>query len=192
MRQIILASQSPQRQNIFKTLGLPYKVVPANVDEKAITNADLKKRAKMVAEAKVKKVAEQFSDAIIIGADTYPVINNLALEKPADKQEAVVMLTTQSGQKITAYSGFCYLDQQSDFLWSDTAVTNGTFRTLSQTEINRYVEQNPVTTWSAAFSPAYDAGAALIEQVDGSLTSFTHGLPIEWVVECLAKSGVMV
>jgi septum formation protein len=191
-RQIILASQSPQRQNIFQTLGLPFEAVPADLDERAIIDPDLKLRARLVAEAKVKKVAQQFAQAIVLGADTYPVLADQALEKPADLAEARQMLTQLSGQEITEYSGFCYLDQQSGYFWSDTSVTTAVFRPLSPSEIDRYVEQNPVTTWSSAFSPAYDAGAALIQSVNGSLTSFTHGLPMEWVVECLAKSGVRI
>lgn len=47
-----------------------------------------------------------------------------------------------------------------------------------------------MTTWSVGFSPAYPAGAALIEKVDGSLTGFTHGLPMELVADCLQKSQV--
>ena len=62
---------------------------------------------------------------------------------------------------------------------------------LSESEIEHYVKTEPVLTWSAAFSPAYDSGMALIENVRGNLTAFSHGLPIDLLIDFLKEIKVL-
>jgi predicted house-cleaning NTP pyrophosphatase (Maf/HAM1 superfamily) len=54
------------------------------------------------------------------------------------------------------------------------------------------VEIFPVTTWSAAFSPAYPYGMTLVARINGSFTGFTHGLPMEILIPLLRRSGIAV
>jgi septum formation protein len=190
MKKVILASQSPQRKKIFSTLGIEFEIKPADIDEQAVAYKGLKKRAANIALAKAWSVQQRFPKAIIIGADTYPVFKGKALEKPKDLKEAKQMLKTLSGQKFNAYTGYAYLDKTNNIAVSEVATTKVEFRKLSTKEINIYVENNPVTTWSAAFCPAYDEGMALIKKISGSFTAFTHGLPIEEISPLLKKSGV--
>ncbi|HEX7017986.1 MAG TPA: Maf family protein [Patescibacteria group bacterium] len=191
---VILASQSPQRKALMETLGIPFEIMPAALDEKAITAATQVERAEKVARAKAEVVSQQLADAqpaIIIAADTYVVDGEAALEKPESLDEARDMLRRQSGRTLVAYSGFCYLDQTHGIDYSTTVKTESTFRELSDEEIDRYVTTQPVRTWSAAFSPAYVEGMALVAAVNGSLTSFTHGLPMEELIPLLRQSGVI-
>ncbi len=101
------------------------------------------------------------------------------------------MLYAQSGKTVVGYTGFAYLDRMTQNNINKVAEFEFRFRELSPAEIDYYVEQNPVTTWSAAFSPAYPEGAALIESMKGSFTAFAYGLPMEWVVDGLKESGVI-
>lgn len=192
MREIILASGSKQRRLLFETLGIPFKIVPADLDEKAIPFTDLKSRAENIARAKAELVAKDYPEAIIIAADTYCVQKNQALEKPADLEEAKKMVRLLSGQTAVAYSGWCYLDQALGINKSGTSETTAWFRPLSEQFIEHYVSHNPVLTWSAAFSPAYHEGMALVDRIEGSFTSFTHGLPLEVIVPMLQQSGVEI
>jgi septum formation protein len=190
--QVVLASQSPQRKLVMDTLGIEYVIAPADLDEKAIVASDPAARAALVARRKAEVVKASYPQAAIIAADTYVVLGDTTLEKPENLDEAREMLRAQSGQWAVEHSGFCYLDPNHAILVNRTASTRIKFRELSAAEIDRYVSEYPVTTWSAAFSPAYPAGLCLIEQIEGSLTSFTHGLPMEWVVECLRNSEVFI
>lgn len=191
-RKIILASESKQRKAILDTLYIPYQQVPAQIDESAISAETEEKRCELIARSKAEAVARDYPEAIVIAADTYSVVEGQAFEKPADEQEAKKMLRDLSGKASITYTGFCYIDGQNSIDESMTVATEYTFRELSDSEIDRYVAHNPVTTWSAAFSPAYDSGMALIASVNGPITSFTHGLPLEKVVHYLKKSGVAV
>jgi septum formation protein len=189
-QQIILASQSPQRRSLLQSLGVAFEVVPANLDEKAVVASNQPERARFIAQAKAQKVQQLYPRAIIIAGDTFVVKEEQVFEKPTSLIEAKQMLEQLSGQRMQALTGLCYLDADHDIESSQVVVTEFTFRPLSSEEIDRYINNNPVLTWSAGFSPAYPAGMALIASVSGSFTSFTHGLPLELVAELLKKSGI--
>jgi len=191
MKSIILASQSPQRKMILATLGIPFQVLPSGLDEKQITEPNLKKRAERIALLKALTISGHHPESIVMAADTYGEFNGSAFEKPMDKKEAKKMLTELSGQWFKDYTGFAYLDPLQSIKVTTAVEIKAKFRSLTKAEIDYYVEHNPVTTWSIGFSPAYAAGAALVEAVEGSLTGFTHGLPMELVVSCLQKSHVL-
>jgi len=191
MQKIILASQSKQRKTIFETLDLPFEIIPADLDEKAITDPDIKKRAEKVARLKAEKIASMHT-GIIITADTFCVVNNRIFEKPESLAEAKDMLMENSSNKGLCYTGFCYIDTYNSINFSTALEIPFTFREISEKEIDRYIQNNPVTTWSNGVSPAYPEGMALIESINGSLTGFVYGLPIELVVKYLRKSGIEV
>lgn len=190
MRKIILASQSPQRKLLMLALGIDFEAIPADIDEQAIIDEDQGERARKIAQAKAEEVLKENHDAIIFAADTYTVVDGKAYEKPVDKADAMRMLKEQSGKTGHCYSGFTYIDKENSIEASTVAITEIVFRKLLDVEIEKYVEENPVTTWSAAFSPAYPAGINLVESCNGSLSSLTHGLPMEMLMPLLEKSGV--
>ena len=91
----------------------------------------------------------------------------------------------QSQQELKAITGYAFIYQNSSkkIIENSSVVTQVRFRQLSSPEIENYISHQPVLTWSAAFSPAYDAGMALLAWSRGNLTAFTHGLPIDLLVE---------
>lgn len=191
-RLIILASQSPQRQKLLATLPISFRSQPANIDEAAIQDADPVVRARLVAEAKLTAVHKHHPLAVLLAADTFVVLDGKTLEKPQNLTEAAQMLTALSGQEALAVTGFAYQDDLNEISYRGSVTTRFGFRELSDSEIFQFVEHNPVTTWSASFSPAYDQGIALVSWIDGSFTSFTHGLPLELVVPLMQQSGIAV
>ena len=82
--RIILASQSQFRKHALDVLGLAYEMIPSDVDESAITHEDPKTRARLLSEAKAKRIAMDHKDAIIIAADLFVVHQGRILEKPND------------------------------------------------------------------------------------------------------------
>ncbi len=184
-RRIILASQSKQRLNLLRTLPLPIEVIPANINEQAVPFTDQYDKAEKIALAKAQKVASNQPDAIIIAADTFCYLEGRILEKPKSLEEAKDMLRFQSGKKIEVLTGYAFLDTKLNLQKSGCEKVSMQMRKLSANEIERYVANEPVLTWSAAFSPAYDSGMALIKSIDGNLTAFSHGLPIDLLVDFL-------
>jgi len=171
-----------------------FEIMPADLDELAVTAPSQQQRAEKLARLKVAAISEELkkrdmgqSEVAILGADTYVITDqDEVLEKPASKEKARQMLAAQSGSTVRVLTGAAYevwrfkedaspeLTQQKGTI----EVAECTFRDLTQQEITHFVENEPVTTWSAAFCPAYPTSAAFVDTFSGSLTSFTHGFPV--------------
>ncbi len=184
-RRIILASQSKQRLNLLKAVFSEVEVEPANLDESAVPFSNQYNKAEQIALAKALKVARSHSDAIVVAADTFCYLQGRILEKPKTLTEAREMLHFQSDQEIEVLTGYAFLDTQSKLQKSGYERVMVKMRHLSDSEIEKYITTEPVLTWSAAFSPAYDSGMALIESINGNLTAFSHGLPINLLMDFL-------
>lgn len=202
--RVILASQSRQRKILMETLGIPFEVRPADIDEKAITHDDPVVRAQLIAQAKAQKIVGQVTQThesgtskavtktVVIAADTFCFMDKALFEKPVDKAEAIRMLTALSGKISVAVTGVCVINTHTNTQFVESVQTKMSFRDLSVVEIAAYVERNTVTEWSGGFSPAYHEGMALFKSIDGSLTSFSHGFPMEVVVPALREAGVNI
>ena len=185
MSEIILASSSEQRKLLLTAAGWSFRVYPANLDEQAQVTPPHCNRALYLAKCKADEVARVYKQAVVIAADTVVSFGQELLEKPASIQQAHQMLAQLSGQGFEVHTGVVlrYRSETREQL----VITTARMRKLSEHEIDYYVRHNPVTTWSAGFSPAYPAGMALLAKVTGSFTGLTHGLPIEvvsdWLIE---------
>lgn len=189
MTRVILASNSQSRKMLMDSLGIVYESIPADIDEKAIRDSDLKVQAEKIARGKAEFVAQK-CEGIVIAADTFGSINGKILEKPKNLEEAKEMLRLQSGKEGVMYTGFCYIDKKNNINFSDTAVIKYTFRDLFEEEIAYFVENNPVTQWSAAFSPNDPYQTGFISKIEGSLTALIYGIPVELLIPLLGKSRV--
>lgn len=187
--RIILASNSATRKKLMDSLKVPYEVVPANIDEKAIRDDSLKIQSEKIARAKAEFVARN-NNGIIIAADTFGSIDGKVLEKPKTLDEASEMLKLQSDKTGVMYTGFCYIDRDSNIDFSSVLEVKYTFRHLSDEEIKTFVHNNPVLTWSAAFAPNDPYQTGFISKIEGSLTALMYGIPAELLIPLLKKSGV--
>src|SRR3989338_5124017 len=190
MQQIILASGSKQRALILETLSIPFTTIPANIQEKGIRNKNLKKQASAIAQTKAEYVARTHT-GIIIAADTFNTVAGELFEKPKDKKEASAMLRKLSGKESVCYTGYCYIDTENNIKETGTVTIRVRFRDLSDADIIRHIQTNPVTQWAAGFSPAYTDTLHFIASIQGSLTGFSHGLPLERIIPLLKKSKLV-
>jgi septum formation protein len=187
MQRIILASQSRYRKMALEMAGIECEVMPVDLDEKQIQDADPYQRVQLVAEAKARAAALRVS-GIIISGDTYTVMDGRTFEKPHDQEEAKRMLRTFSGKLNICLTGSCVYDTAKDEMHSFVAETKVYFRTLDEDEIDAYVRRNPVTIWAAAYN-GHDTGE-LFERIEGSYAGFAYGIPLEFVVPTLRSMGV--
>lgn len=187
--RIILASNSATRKKLMDSLRIPYEIVPANIDEKAIRDKDLKTQSEKIARAKAEFVVKN-NDGVIIAADTFGSIDGKVLEKPKTIDEASEMLKLQSGKTGIMYTGFCYIDKEHKIDFSSVSEVKYTFRHLFDEEIEKFVHNNPVLSWSAAFAPSDPYQTGFISKIEGSLTALMYGIPSELLIPLLEKSGV--
>jgi len=192
MKKLILASSSKQRIALIEALSIPFTIVPADIDEKTIRDANLLKQAEKIARAKAEFVLAMHPDAIVLAGDSFNVINGKVYEKPQTLLEAKQMLREESGKKGEVYAGICYIDSEKNINISKTIETSFQFRTFTEEEIDGYVEKFPVLTWAGSESSAYIYGMTFIQTINGSLTGLTHGFPMETVIPLLQESGFKI
>ena len=111
---IILASASPRRKEILSDLGVEFAVIAADTDEScnipdpAELTMELARRKGQAVHAELKrrmKNGEDYSDAVIISADTVVFAEGEILGKPKDADDARRMIELISGNDHTVVTG---------------------------------------------------------------------------------------
>lgn len=188
MKTVILASQSNARRLLFSSFGIPFVTIPASIDEKSIRDRSLKKRAEKIARTKAERIAAA-NKGVIVACDTFSRCEGVVLEKPETIKEAKKMLHFLSGKKAINYTGFCYIDRSKKIDFSTTVVVRYEIRELYSNEINKYVNDFPVTEWAAGFALVYPYITTFIAKINGSYTGLSYGLPTELLIPLLRQSG---
>lgn len=112
MLPIVLASASPRRKELLEQIGLDSIVIPADVDER-IQWEDPIQAVQELACRKARSVADGFlQDGWILGADTIVVHNGKVMGKPANRQEALRMLSALQGDAHSVYTGVCAVKKE--------------------------------------------------------------------------------
>lgn len=190
MRQIILASASPRRQELLKNLGLAFEVQVSDVDE---TLADIVLPAQMVeklAERKAAAVAAERTQGLIIGADTIVVLENKPLGKPANHEEAVQMLSSLQGRSHEVYTGLAIIDAATGQSVVTHQVTAVRFKPLTMEQIKRYVETGEPMDKAGGYA-VQGLAAIFIDSIRGCYFSVV-GLPVAKLADSLRMFGVEI
>lgn len=186
---IILASASPRRQQLFRELGLPFRVVePVGVTEQldGLLPVSL---AMENAKRKACSVAALFPDALVIGADTLVVRGAQIFGKPSSLEEADAMLRELAGKRHEVITGVCLIHRPVDLELLFHEVTVVWMRPLTDAERQRYLGLiNPLD--KAGAYAIQEHGDRIIERIDGSYTNVV-GLPIERLRASLEKLGLL-
>jgi septum formation protein len=175
--KLILASNSPRRQQLLRELGLAYQVRILEVEESYPADLEADRVAEYLAIKKGKgHQTEMKQDELIITADTTVVIGQTVLNKPTDAEEACSMLRQLSGTTHQVITGVCLTlpDQQQSF----REITKVTFRELEDKEINYYVNHYHPFDKAGAYAIQEWIGMVGIEHIDGSYFNVV-GLPVE-------------
>lgn len=186
---IILASASPRRQQLFRELGLPFRVVePVGVTEQ-LDGLPPVSLAMENAKRKACSVTALFPDALVIGADTLVVRGAQIFGKPSSLEEADAMLRELAGKRHEVITGVCLIHRPVDLELLFHEVTVVWMRPLTDAERQRYLGLiNPLD--KAGAYAIQEHGDRIIERIDGSYTNVV-GLPIERLRASLEKLGLL-
>lgn len=178
---IILATASPRRHQLFQQMGINVQIKPSNIDEKEDLSLPKGKIAESLARQKGEHIAQKSNNAIIISADTIVVHKNKVLGKPTSEDDAVQMLTDLSGQTHSVYSGVfvAEVDENGTIVnsLSFSERTKVTFSTLNVSEIKRYVNTGSPMDKAGAYGIQDDLGALFVESIQGDFYNVV-GFPI--------------
>ena len=184
--RIILASASPRRVELLRSLGLEFEIVPSDAvecDEHPVSPRDL---ALHNAQLKARDVAAKRPDAWVIGADTIVVLAGQVYGKPRDLEEARHMLRNLSGRSHCVVTGVCLIAGVERSFAVETWVQ---FRDLAEADVERYIAA--VNTLDKAGAYAIQEGPPIVATIDGSFSNVV-GMPLERLVIELRECGVIV
>lgn len=187
---VVLASASPRRQELIKTMISSFSVEPADVDEDAHTVEDPVQTAERLADLKCQVVATARPTALVIGADTVVALSQgeswVQLAKPLDAEDAVRMLTLLSGQSHWVFTGLALRWPGGAWLGHDGSRV--TFRELDDSEIRSYVATGEPMDKAGAYA-VQAGGGTFIKSIQGSRNTVI-GLPTETLLETLFHLGL--
>ena len=186
---IILASQSPRRQELMKLTGLPFTVRVADVDETMDKSLPVQQEVTRVSRLKAQTIAAGASaDDIVIAADTIVVIDGRELGKPRSEQEALDMLRLLSGRthEVVTVLSVCKGSQ----LESEAVVTKVTFRTLCDEELRAYIKTGEPMDKAGSYG-IQGYGAMFVKCIEGDYFS-VMGLPLCPLCRMLRAFGVRI
>jgi len=165
-------------------MGIPFTVHPSHVSEHLETPLPPSEHVVEISNRKASAVAPSYKNELVLGADTIVVLGNDILEKPADTDEAVHMLTQLAGNTHKVLTGVTLINTATGKSASDVAVTGVTFRPLSNIEIHQYVSTGDSLDKAGAYA-AQGQAAVFIESISGCFYNVV-GLPLTcfWNLIC--------
>ena len=187
--KLILASQSPRRRNLLEQAGIEFSVIPSSFDENSVKLSSPDVYVRQLAEGKAGDIADQYPDSWVIGADTIVFIDDTILGKPGSKSEARTMLKHLDGKTHQVLTGYCLCCQKLDRLFSESVKTDVCFKTLTDKEIDWYINSGEPFGKAGAYA-IQGIGAFLVKRIDGSYTNVV-GLPVCEVIELLISENII-
>ncbi len=190
--ELILASSSPRRQQLLRSIGLDFQVMPADVDETVLPEELPIAYVERVAAAKAHVVAGSQPAgprrAAVLAADTTVDVDGTVLAKPVDDDDAGNMLRLLSGRTHRVHTSVfgCTPDGEH----SVTITTDVTFVRLSEQGISWYLSMGEHLDKAGAYG-MQGAGGALVHRIEGS-PSNVIGLPLAETIDVLRACGVAV
>jgi nucleoside triphosphate pyrophosphatase len=185
--KLILASGSPRRAEILNFVGWNFEKHAADIDETEFLGETPEDYVRRLALEKAVAVAENYENALILGADTTVVVENQIIGKPKDFDDARRMLRLLSGKRHEVLTGVALIKKnpKSKIQNPKSVVglqkTGVEFAELSDEEIEFLVEKGEPLDKAGAY--AVQAQAALfIKRIDGDYWNVV-GLPIRLVYE---------
>lgn len=163
---MILATNSPRRQQLFSDIALDYKIRVIETDETLLENLSSKDQVMNLAKQKALAQKDLInSEEIIISADTIVVQNNRILGKPKNADEAKSFLKAYSNNSHKVLSGVCiYTTDKIHTFYEETTVF---FNPISDDVIQSYLNQNTYSDKAGAYGIQDSIGKWCISKIDG-------------------------
>jgi len=177
MKDIILASASPRRQQLLKQIGIKFNVIPSTMDEVMNNALEPSQVAISLASQKCKDVVSQIQkDCIVIGADTIVVKDNQLLGKPKNEEDAFNMLKYLNGEWHEVVTGLCLYRTCDKKSICDYEATRVKIANNSDEFIKAYIgTKEPFDKAGAYGIQGY--GSLIVEKIEGCYFN-VMGLPI--------------
>ncbi len=181
---IILASKSPRRQQFLKDLDIPFTIQLKEVEEVYPTELQGAEITDYLAELKSKPFTNLKEKDVLITSDTIVWLDNNALGKPKDKNDAIRILQEISGKMHQVITSVSLKGNNFQTIFNDT--TNVYFKELTADEIAYYIEHHQPYDKAGSYGIQEWIGFIGIERIEGSYFN-VMGLPVQKLYKELIK-----
>lgn len=173
--RIILASNSPRRQELLSLTGWSFSKLPANIDESPLPGEQPDVYVCRLAAEKAAACKTE-TGALILSADTIVVDGDELLGKPLDAIQSSRMLEQLRGRAHRVMTAIVLLDQKSGRLEKDLCITTVKMRNYSDEEITVYTRSGDPLDKAGAYAIQH-IGFHPVENFNGCFAS-VMGLPL--------------
>ena len=183
--KLILGSGSPRRRDLLAQIGVTADDIrPPDIDETPRKGELPRPYCLRMAREKAQAV-EAGTDEIVLSADTTVALGRRILGKPADEKEAAGFLLALSGRRHRVVTAVAV--RRGDRLWERDVVTQVKLKSLSDDEVNAYLQSGDWRGKAGGYGIQGPAGA-FVPWINGSFTGVV-GLPLAETAKLLVAAG---
>jgi septum formation protein len=190
---LILASASPRRAQLLHQMGVPHRVVSADIDERRIVAESIEACVRRLALTKAMEVRKRVAsgDATaaslpVLGADTVVAVGDDMLGKPHDRAEGLLMLQRLSGRSHHVLSAVALISATG--VHQRLSRSEVRFRALSALECAQYWDSGEPSGKAGAYA-IQGLAAMFIESLTGSYSG-VMGLPLFETAQLLSEAQI--
>ena len=186
---LILASSSPRRQQLLTFLGVEFKVLTAEIDERVRPGETPKEYVSRLALSKSQAIKSSSAAGwVILAADTAVVDENQILGKPIDSLQAANMLRKLRARTHYVFTSLSVRDTLTEEVITDLCVTEVGMRSYHESEIRDYVASGDPLDKAGAYA-IQNTGFNPVQKISGCYTNVV-GLPLCHLTELLIKMKI--
>lgn len=184
-KKIILASNSPRRQELLRGLEVEFEVRVKTVDETVPKDIKAENVAAYLSRLKSESFSEELAEnEILITSDTVVIAKGHILGKPNTDEEAFEMLKSLSNSSHLVMTAVTFRDRFKQFTLEDE--TKVTFRLLEEEEIWHYIHQYKPMDKAGSYGIQEWIGYIGVERIEGSYYN-VMGFPLHLIYAQLKK-----
>jgi septum formation protein len=184
---IILASRSPRRTELLKQIGIDCIVMPADIDESVRAKEKPTHYVLRLAIEKAQTVAKlrkpEYTNMLVLAADTTVALDQEILGKPDNDEHAVEMLKKLSGTKHQVHTAVAICGYNQTLSALNT--TQVSMMSLDEATIKAYIASGEHRDKAGSYGIQGMAGA-WIESIQGSYSG-VMGLPLYDTAQLLTE-----
>ena len=185
---LILASSSASRREQLERLGLPFKVVPPEIDEAPLPGESARALVRRLSHNKARAIVDSYSTSMVIGSDQVLLIGGEVLGKPGSRDQAATQLSNLSGQEGIFITGLCVIHGPSQVHHIDIVETKVGYRVLTAEQIDRYLDLDQPYNCAGSFR-SEALGIALCRYIRSDDPTALLGLPLIRLTDYLLRFG---
>lgn len=184
---VYLASGSPRRRELLAQIGVPFRVIGADVDEAVLAGESPDRYVLRLAAAKAQAgwVGTRGA-APVLGADTAVVLEGRILGKPVDAADGIAMLEKLSSRTHLVLSAVAL--RAAGGVATRLCRSEVEFRALDPAECREYWESSEPCDKAGGYA-IQGLAAVFVRSLRGSYSGVV-GLPIFETAELLKAAGV--